>query len=501
MPRPEPLTIPPRGNAPFHVAIIGAGFGGIGAAIQLRRAGFHDFTILEAASDIGGTWRDNTYPGAACDVQSHLYSFSFAPWPHWDHMFARQEQILAYLRWCAGTHGLDPHLRLDCPVREARFDEKAQHWRLRVGNGDELVAHAVISATGGLSQPQWPDIPGQKEFRGEQFHTARWNHDVELDGQRVAVIGTGASAIQVVPAIADRVRSLDLFQRTPPWVLPKPDRTIGPRERTLLENLPALQWLQRQRIYWSLEPRVLGFVIHPRIMGGLQALAKLHLRRSIQDSELRTRVTPDYTIGCKRILMSNDYYDALQRPHVTVHAGGASGLTPGGVLDGNGHEQPADVVIHATGFKAADAPIPYTLTGLDGASLNDRWAREGAAAFKGTTVHGFPNFFLIVGPNTGLGHSSMVHIIESQITYVLDALRTIARTGANWIDVRQEAQDQWNADLQKRLAGTVWASGCNAWYQSSHGRNTTLWPGFTWQFRQRTRRFDANAYLTDRDVA
>lgn len=485
-----------RAPEDLRVAIIGAGFGGLCAAIRLKQMGFDNFVLLEQARDVGGTWRDNRYPGAACDVQSHLYSFSFAPWPEWRRVFAEQDQILHYLQDCVRRFRLEPHLRLGTQVTGARFDDQTGRWTLQTGDHGVEEAHVVVTATGGLSQPKWPDIPGVDRFKGLCFHTARWPDDVDLRGKRVAVIGTGASAIQVVPSIAADVAHLDLYQRTPPWVLPKPDRVIGKRERALYARVPALQWLQRQRTYWTLEPRAMGFAIDPRIMRGLGVLARLHLRYAVRDPELRRLVTPDYVIGCKRILMSNDYYEAIQRKNVTLRPGGASALTADGVVDAGGQERPADAVILATGFEAAEAVAPFEVLGRGGISLNELWRGDGPAAFKGTTIHGFPNLFMLVGPNTGLGHSSMVFMIESQVRYTLDAIRHLVERGARALEVRAGAQQAWNDEVQRKLGRTVWASGCNSWYQTSSGRNTTLWPGFTWDFRLRTRRFDPEAYDT-----
>ena len=467
-----------------RVIIVGTGFAGIGMAIRLQQAGIRDFVMLERSDRLGGTWRDNDYPGAACDVQSHLYSYSFAPNPDWSRMFAPQGEILAYTLDCVARYGLEPHIVYNRNVVRADFDESTALWTVETEDGSRYRGQALVSGAGGLSRPSYPDIPGLETFRGRMFHTAQWDHGYALAGKRVAVVGTGASAIQVVPAIVDEVGHLTLFQRTAPWVLPKPDREIGPRERALYRRFPVLQQLQRNRIYWSLEARVLGFVYDPRIMKGAELLARGFLRHAVKDAELRRKVTPTYTIGCKRILMSNEYYPALQRENCAVVTDSIVAVEPTGVRTADGVLHEVDCIIMATGFQAAEAAAPFPITGLGGVDINDAWA-DGAEAYKGTMVAGFPNLFMIVGPNTGLGHSSMIFMIEAQVEYALAALRELFASGAGYIDVRREVQDAYNEQLQERLGRAVWATDCNSWYKTASGRNTTLWPGFTWDFRRR----------------
>jgi cation diffusion facilitator CzcD-associated flavoprotein CzcO len=469
------------------VVIVGSGFAGLCMAIRLAEQGRDDFVVLEKADSLGGTWRDNTYPGCACDVQSHLYSFSFAPNPNWTRMFARQDEIRAYLEGLADRYRLRDRIRYGVTVTGAEFDPEAGGWTVHTSDGESIDCRFVVWGTGALHQPSVPEIDGMERFTGTVFHSANWDHEHDLTGRRVAVIGTGASAIQFVPPVAERAESLTLFQRTPPWILPKMDRSISAAERWAFRAFPALRRLYRASIYARLEGRVLGFR-HPALMAGLERLAKLHIRRAIADPELRAALIPGYTLGCKRVLLSNDYYPALARDNVEVVTDGIERITEGGVVTADGAEHRVDTLIFGTGFKVADAFAQLAITGRDGVKLADAW-RDGAEAHLGTTVAGFPNLFLLVGPNTGLSHSSMVYMIESQVAYVLDCLHLLDRNGARVLDTRPERQAAYNAELREKLAGGVWQrGGCRSWYLDEHGVNRTLWPDFTFRFRHRTRR-------------
>lgn len=481
-------------QAHFDTLIIGTGFAGLGMAIRLKQQGQDDFALLERAQDVGGTWRDNHYPGCACDVQSHLYSFSFEQNPEWSRQFATQPEIWAYLRACAEKHGLHPHLRFGADVIRAAWDDLRRQWAVETRDGRRFTARVLISGIGALSNPGIPKIPGRETFEGTQFHSAQWRHDVDLRGKRIAVIGTGASAIQFVPQIQPQAARVDLYQRTPPWIVPKPDRAVTALERTLFRRFPKLQDAYRKAIYWMLEARVLGFTVDPRLMKLFEGVARLHLRRQVPDAALRAKLTPDYTIGCKRILISDNYYPALGQPNVEVIGHGVSAFEGRTVVAADGSRREVDVIIWGTGFTAAD-PVPRGMFfGRDGLDLCEAWA-GGAEAYKGTTVAGFPNLFLIVGPNTGLGHSSMVFMIESQIRYITDALETLRRRGLQTLEVTSEAQADYNRRLQGRMKAAVWnTGGCQSWYLDENGRNVTLWPGATWQFRLQTRRFDAGQY-------
>ena len=480
-----------------HVLIIGSGFAGLGMGIRLKQAGFHDFTILEQADGVGGTWRDNHYPGAACDVPSYLYSFSFEPNPRWSRSFSEQEEILAYLEHCTDKYGLRPHIAFHSEVKSASFDERAGLWEVHTTDGRVRRARALVSGCGGLSRPSYPAIEGLATFKGKTFHSARWDHSYPLEGKRVGVIGTGASAIQIVPAIAPKVAKLDVYQRTPPWIVPKLDVAIPEGMKSAFSAAPPLQQLARTAIYWALEWRAYAFVVSPSLLKRAQPQALRYLESRVKDPALRAKLTPSYTLGCKRILLSNDYFEALQRENVELVTDGIERVTPNGVLTNDGKEHPLDAIVCATGFQAAEAAAPFEIRGRGGRELNDEW-KNGAEAYLGTTVTGFPNLFVLVGPNTGLGHNSMVFIIESQVAYVLDALKTMRTRRLQSVEVKPDAQRVYNDRLQTRLAKTVWSTGgCKAWYTTRDGKNTTLWPGFTFEYRFRTRRFDPAPYVLE----
>jgi len=487
-----PAAAAPR---PGHVrvAIIGAGLGGIGAGIRLRGAGVTDFVILERAASVGGTWRDNTYPGCACDIPSHLYSFSFAPNPDWSHSFSRQPEIWRYLEDVTDRYHLRRHLAFGTEVIRADWEAAPARWRLRTSRG-EITADVVICAPGPLSEPSLPDVPGLASFSGEVFHSARWNHDFDLAGQRVAVIGTGASSIQIVPEIQPVVQRLVLFQRTPAWVVPRRDRRISDFEKRLYRQVPAAQRLARLGIYVSRESMVGGFTRRPAILKAAQRMALRNLARAIPDPALRAKLTPGYVMGCKRILISSDFYPALREPNVQVIASGLAKVDGNTLTAKDGTSCEVDAIILATGFHAVDAPIADRIYGPDGKSLAQSWAGD-MRALRGTTIAGFPNLCMVIGPNTGLGHNSMIYMIESQLNYILDYLGTLDRTGAAAMDTQPGAQQRWCDDVQRRMASTVWTTGgCVSWYLNAAGRNPTLWPGSTIGFRRATRRVDPAEY-------
>jgi cation diffusion facilitator CzcD-associated flavoprotein CzcO len=478
-----------------QAVVIGAGFAGLGTAIGLKRAGIDDFVVLERADEVGGTWRDNHYPGAACDVESHLYSYSFEPNAGWTRAFAPQREILEYLCRCTDKYGLRPHIRFGAAVVSASFDEEASAWEVRTSSGQTVRARVLVSACGPLSRPAMPVIRGLDTFEGKTFHSARWDHSFSLDRKRVAIIGTGASAIQIAPSIAPRVERLYVFQRTPPWIVPKPDRSFGDVERALFGWVPSLQQLSRRAIYWQREALAVGFVVEPRILRALSRIARLYLKRSVADVALRAKLTPSYTMGCKRILPTNDWYPTLQRDNVEVVTEPIAEVRPRGIATADGDARDVDAIVLCTGFEAAEQMAPFEVRGRAGRDLNDAW-RGGAEAYLGTTVSGFPNLFLIVGPNTGLGHTSMILMIESQVAYVISAIETMRARGLKVVDVRGDVQRHYNERVHDRLKHTVWSTGCVSWYQTRTGKNTTLWPGFTFEFRLRTRKFDPTAYET-----
>ena len=488
------MTTPTPLPAHVRVAVIGSGFAGIGTAVRLKEQGIEDFVVLERASAVGGTWRDNTYPGCACDVPSHLYSFSFAPNPDWSHVFSRQPEIRAYLERVTTDFGVRPHLHLDTDLEAGVWDDTAMLWRLTTSRG-ELTADVVVSGCGGLVEPHYPEVPGMGTFHGPAFHSARWDHDVDLTGKRVAVIGTGASAIQFVPVVQQQAASLVLFQRTPPWIVPRLDRPIPDQRKELYRRRPALQNAARNGIYWFNEFNLLAFTRGGRLRALAQREATRNLHGAIADPALRARLTPDWAFGCKRVLLSNDYYPALAQDNVALVSTGITEVRPEGVVDGDGVLHEVDVIVYGTGFRVMDIPVAHRLRGRDGRTLSDTWSEHGAQAHRGTTVAGFPNLFLLLGPNTALAHSSVVFMIEAQITYVVEALKALASYGARALEVRQASQDAYNDDLQERLSTTVWNSGgCRSWYRDATGRNFTLWPTHTFTFKRQMASFDAEAY-------
>ncbi|THA33816.1 NAD(P)/FAD-dependent oxidoreductase [Streptomyces sp. A1277] len=478
-----------------RVAVIGSGFGGLGAAVRLRREGITDFVVLERAGSVGGTWRDNSYPGCACDVPSHLYSFSFAPNPDWPRTFSGQEHIRAYLEHVADTFGLRPHIRLDHEVTQMRWDNDELHWVIESANGTTVVADVVVSATGPLSDPKMPDIPGLADFPGKVFHSARWDHDADLTGKRVAMIGTGASAIQIVPAIQPKAGKLTLFQRTPPWVMPRMDRKISGFERRLHRALPATGTARRGLLWGIRELQVSAFTKHPDQLGLVERIAKSNMARAIKDPALRAKLTPSYRIGCKRILLSSTYYPALAQPNVDVVASGLAEVRGSTVVASDGTEAEVDAIIFGTGFHVTDMPIAERVTGADGMTLTESW-KDGMQALRGASAAGFPNWMTIIGPNTGLGNSSMILMIESQLNYMADYLRQLNVLGGKVaLDARPSAVSAWNRRVQDRMKRTVWnTGGCNSWYLDANGRNTTVWPGTTAEFRKATRTVDVSEY-------
>ena len=478
-----------------EVAIVGSGFAGLCMGIKLRQAGCEDFVILEKADELGGTWRDNTYPGCACDVPSYLYSFSFEQNPRWTRMFAPWDEILAYLKHCATKYGIADKIRYGAEVTEAAYDETTGRWTVTINGTETLDAQALVAGVGNLHQPKFPDLAGLDSFTGTAFHSSQWDHDHDLTGKRVAVIGTGASAIQFVPRVAEQAAQLDVYQRTAPWITPKPDRAIGPRERALHARFPAGQRAIRDVIFWGLEARGVGFAGTPKLMKGLELQARWHLRRQVTDPELRARLTPDYQIGCKRLLQSNDYYPAFARDNVDLVTTPISRVTATGVVTADGVERPADTIVLGTGFEISGNLTRMGILGRDGLDLGDAWKRNGIGAHLGIAVAGFPNLFLLVGPNTALGHSSMVFMIEAQVRYVMQALDLLRRRNAASVEVREEAQERFVQTVQFDLDDTVWQSGCNSWYLDAQGRNSTIWPDFTVSYWRRTRRLDPSDYV------
>ncbi len=474
----------------FDVVIVGSGFAGLCMAVRLKQDGIDNFVILEQDKEFGGTWWANSYPGCAVDVPSHLYSFSFAQNATWTRRFARQEELLAYTRQVVSDFGLAPHIRVDTALDSATFDEAGGLWRLATSGG-ELSARCVIGAVGALNRPSVPRVPGLADFAGTMFHSARWDHSYDMRGKRVAVIGTGASAIQFVPEIAGQVARLDLYQRSAPWVLPRPDRAMSGLEKWAMAKAPPLQWLYRSLVYTQYESRALWYVHMPKMLRVAERQALNHLHSQVADPALRKKLTPDYAFGCKRALLMNTYYPALTRPNVDVIVDPIAQVKTNSIVTASGEEREVDAIVFGTGFDVEHASTAIKVIGRAG----KRMFADSREAYKGCAVTGFPNYFMIAGPNTGLGHNSMIYMIESGVRYVLGAVRDILDLNLHSVEVRADVQEAFNADLRKRMKGTVWSSGCKSWYLDEEGKNYTLWPGFTFSYRRITRRFDIENYV------
>lgn len=484
---------PPVNVASPQIVIIGTGFGGLGMAIELKKAGIDNFVMLEKAGSVGGTWRDNTYPGAACDVQSHLYSYSFEPKSDWTRKFGLQPEIRSYMEHCVNRYQLRKHIRFHQEVESAAFDKHTGLWTITVKGGTTLEARALVSATGQLNQPANPAIKGIDTFKGKVFHSARWDHDYDLTGKKVAVIGTGASVIQFVPQIVSQVKELKLFQRSAAWVIPKPDRPFTGFEQWLFEAMPVTDRIYRSMIYWKNESRALAFTRFGFLLNAFKWQAKRLARKKITDPVKRKKIIPDYPVGCKRLLISNDWYDAINRDNLDLVTENIECIEKNAIVTRDGTRHEVDAIIYGTGFKATDFLAPMQVTGLGGLNLNEAW-KDGAEAYKGMSVAGFPNLFILYGPNTNLGHSSIVFMLESQIRYVTQCIKLLMDPGLLYMDVKAGSQNSYSATIQDKLKDTVWESGCTSWYKTASGKNTNNWPGFTFSYRLMTGKLDLQDY-------
>ena len=476
----------PASATRIRVVVIGAGFGGIGLGIKLKLAGRHDFLILEKSDCVGGVWRENRYPGAACDVPSHLYSFSFEPRADWPDKFGKQADILDYLTHCARKHSLEPHIRFGAEVSEARWDEASCHWIVQTSGGEVYEAQALITATGQLNRPYIPSLSGLQNFAGAAFHSAEWRQDYDFSGQRVAVIGTGASAIQFIPAIAPLVSKLIVFQRSAPYVLPKPDKQYSQWQRDMFARHAGLLRLSRLLTYIRHEMRAFAFVTWRAAMNIKKWSFRRFLRRSIKDDKLREGLTPDYRMGCKRILLSNDFYPAMARENVELVTQAIVDVRPDAIVTSDGVERKIDCIVYGTGFAATEFLVPIKITGTRGQDLHRSW-QGGAKAHLGMTVSGFPNFFMLYGPNTNLAHNSIVYMIEHQIRYVMACLDRLNRDEIRSLEIKRDVQERYNVKLQRRLQKAMWSKGCKSWYLTADGTNTANWPGYSLEFTLRTR--------------
>jgi cation diffusion facilitator CzcD-associated flavoprotein CzcO len=476
----------------IDTVIIGSGFSGLAMAQRMKKAGLGDFAVLEKGASVGGTWRENTYPGCACDVPSHVYSFSFALNPEWTSTFSRQPEIEAYIQRTADEHGLTPHVRFGVELTEASWDPAEQRWNLETSSGP-ISARVLIASSGPLHEPKLPDVEGIETFEGEAFHSAKWDHSVDLAGRKVAVVGTGASSIQFVPRIQPEVEQMYVFQRTAPWIVPRTDRPITKAERFLFRHVPGAQRAMRTAVYWARETFAIP-MLRARLSTATRRLATKHIARQVRDPELRRKVTPDYAPGCKRILISNDYYPALQQSNCELVTDGIVEVRPHSVVTASGEELEVDTIIFGTGFHVTDLPIAERVLDGEGVSIAAR-AEGSPQAFRGTSFPGYPNLFMLLGPNTGLGHMSVVFMAEAQADYIASALRRMRSEGIASLEVREQAWREYNDGVQRNLEGTVWnEGGCASWYTDANGRNTTLWPDFAFRFRQSLRSFDIGSY-------
>ncbi|MFT4200680.1 flavin-containing monooxygenase [Gordonia sp. (in: high G+C Gram-positive bacteria)] len=480
---------PLRPEAPLAVAVIGAGFAGIGAAIRLRQAGVDDVVVFERDHRIGGTWRDNTYPGAACDIPSQLYSYSFAPNPDWSHTYSGSAEILAYIDRVAAEYGVLEQIRFGHTVSGLSYDEQAGEWIVSFAEHPPVRARSVVIASGPLSTPSLPDIPGVGDYAGKTIHSAVWDHDYDFTGKKVAVVGTGASAVQLIPELVRRAASVKVFQRTPGWVLPRVNPQTGEFTRGVFRAVPGAQRLARAAWYLGHESMALGVVWDTPLTRVVEAVAKLNLRLQVRDPWLRRQLTPDFSAGCKRLLMTSDYYPALQADNCKLVTWPIARIAPDGIRTVEGIEHQVDCIVFATGFEVGKQGLPYPVTGVGGRELATQW-RGGAQAYRSVAAAGYPNLYFTFGPNSGPGHNSALVYLEAQIDFITGAIRMLERGGWKALEVREQAQAAFNADIQRRLKRTTWNSGCQSWYLTDDGFNATMYPGFATQFIHQLRRVD-----------
>ncbi|MCV7288516.1 NAD(P)/FAD-dependent oxidoreductase [Mycolicibacterium wolinskyi] len=477
----------------YDTLIVGAGFTGIGAAIKLTEAGVDDFVILDRSDRVGGTWRDNTYPGAACDIPSLLYSFSFVKNPDWSRAYSPADEICRHIEDMVDTFDLRRHIQFGVEVNGLAFDETDGVWTVKTTGRKRFRARTVVLASGPLPDHKWPDIRGLDTYEGHKIHSARWDHDYDFTDKRVAVIGTGASAVQIIPELVKTAGFVKVFQRTPGWVIPRLDIATPPAARTLFSKVPAAQQLARQILFWGHEASATAMVWDTPLTGLVARLGKAHLNRQVKDPWLRRQLTPDFTPGCKRMLVSSDYYPALQRDNCKLIDWPIATMSPVGIRTSDGIEHHLDAVVFATGYDVHLTGPPYPVTGLGGRSLADEWS-GGAQAYKSINAHGYPNLFLMTGPNSGPGHNSLLVYVEGQIDYAVTAITTILRNNLRYLDVRADVQQRYNARLQKRLTKTTWMSGCSSWYLTADGFNASMYPGFATQYLRQMRDFRFGDY-------
>jgi len=477
----------------YDVLIVGAGFAGLGSAIRLRQKGINKVVILERSDRVGGTWRDNQYPGAACDIPSNLYSFSFAKNPYWPRSYSGSKEILAYIHSIVDEHQLMPLIRFNQNVNAMRFDEAAGVWRVSVDGGEDYIARSVIMAQGPLSNASLPAIEGIESYQGEKIHSASWNHDYDFTDKRVAVIGTGASAVQIIPELVKQAKTVKVFQRTPGWVLPRPDLPKPEWNKSLFKRLPITQTVAREALFWGHESVATAFIWKTPLTRLVEKAALSFMHSQVKDPWMRRQLTPDFTIGCKRVLVSNDYYKALQAENAELITWPIAKIAEQGIRTVEGLEHQVDCIVFATGFDVCHSSTPFEVVGAGGEHLAERW-KGGAQAYKSVSVTGFPNLFLTFGPNSGPGHNSALVYIEAQIDYIVQGVQALLHKGAKRLDVKASVQEKYNRTIQKRLAKTNWNSGCSSWYLTDDGFNATMYPGFAKQYQRQMKQLKLADY-------
>ncbi len=473
--------------------IIGAGFTGLGAAIKLTEAGVDDIVILERSDRVGGTWRDNTYPGVACDIPSLLYSYSFVKNPSWSRAYPSGAEICTHIEEMVDTFGLRPRIRFGATVTGLSFDEDTGVWTVNTKGRKKFQARTVVMAAGPLADHKFPDIRGIESYRGHKIHSAGWDHDYDFTGKRVGVIGTGASAVQIVPELVKTAEFVKVFQRTPGWVLPRLDVEMPVAVQSLFAKVPAAQDVARQALFWGHEASATALVWNTPLSSLVARLGKAHLRRQVADPWLRRQLTPDFTPGCKRMLISSDYYPALQRDNCKLIDWPIATMSPAGVRTSDGVEHHFDAIVFATGYDVHLSGPPFPITGIGGRSLQDEWSGH-AQAYKSASVHGYPNLFVMSGPNSGPGHNSLLVYVEGQLDYAVTGITTILRDNLRTLDVRADVQRRYNDNLQRRLRRTTWMSGCSSWYLTADGFNASMYPGFATQYLRQMRDFRRSDY-------
>jgi cation diffusion facilitator CzcD-associated flavoprotein CzcO len=491
----SPKKTAPGRQTPAHadVLIIGAGFTGLGTAIRLRQAGIHNIIILERSNEVGGTWRDNQYPGAACDIPSNLYSYSFVQNPDWSRSFSGSQEILNYIHGIVEKFDLKPLIRFGQDVRSLTFDEKKGEWYAGTVGGKTFTGRALVMSSGPLANASLPNIAGLEQYQGHKIHSARWDHDYDFTGKRVAVIGTGASAVQIIPELVKQAEQVKVFQRTPGWVMPRPNFASPEWQKTLFRQLPATQTALRQTLFWGHEVMALGLIWNTPLTRLLEQISKAHLWHQVKDPWLRRQLTPNFTIGCKRVLVSSDYYPALQQDNCELITWPIATLSKNGIRTAEGIEHQVDCIVFATGYEVYNNRTPFPVFGLNGRELGTEWT-QGAQAYKSVSVAGYPNLFMTPGPNSGPGHNSFLVYMEAEIDYTVRGIQTLLNENLKVLDVTEEAQTRFNRGIQKRLAKTNWNSGCKSWYLTEDGFNATMFPGFATQFANQLKQLERDHY-------